>query len=175
MPRVVPSQVVEFIKAIFPDDVLQGNTLDRGNAGELRGLVDLVDRIPEELLTMNTQHYAILICSEGHIRERLASWSNDRNSRGALDFIRGQSPVVLIRAALAQCPDESPAPATSELKFIRRRGPPCKPTQRHRGPSREPCRMASGRLPPSSPALRSKRSCFGLSASVRWQKSRKPR
>jgi len=33
-------------------------------------------------------------------------------------FIRGQSPVVLIRAALAQCPDESPAPATSELKFI---------------------------------------------------------
>ena len=73
MPRVVPSQVVAFIEAIFPDDTLNGNTLGRGNAGELAGLVGLVDRIPEELLTMSGEDYAMLICSKGHIRERLAS------------------------------------------------------------------------------------------------------
>jgi hypothetical protein len=43
MPRVVPSQVVAFIKAIFPDDTLDGNTVGRGNAGELAELVDLED------------------------------------------------------------------------------------------------------------------------------------
>jgi hypothetical protein len=116
--RVVPSQVFAFIKAIFPDETLDGNTVGRGNAGELAGLVDLVDKIPEELLTMSAEDYALLISSKGHIRERLASWSHDRSSRNSLDFIRGQSPIRLIRAALAQCPDEAPSVSTSELKFI---------------------------------------------------------
>ena len=115
---MVPSQVVAFINGVFPDSTLDGNTIGRGNAGELSGLVDLVDKIPEELLTMESPQYVLLVCSVGHIRERLASWSHDRSSRSELDFIRGKSPIRLIRTALSQCPDEAPAASTSELKFI---------------------------------------------------------
>jgi hypothetical protein len=118
MPRVVPSQVVEFIKNVYTDADLNANQLGRNNAGELRGIVDLIDKIPEELLTMKTEHYAVLICCKAHIREKLASWSADPKSRDTLDQIRGQNPVRLIRAALTKCPDEAPAPATSELIFI---------------------------------------------------------
>jgi hypothetical protein len=62
MPRVVPSQVVEYIKRLSPDET----NLGRGNAGELSGLVELVDKIPEELLTMGSEAYASLISSKAN-------------------------------------------------------------------------------------------------------------
>ena len=117
MPRVVPSQVVAFIDSTF-SGTLSSNNWGRGYAGQLAGLVDLVDKIPEELLTMDGGAYASLIAAKGHIRERLAAWSHDRSARGELDFVGGHSPIALIREALAKCPDESAAATTSELGFI---------------------------------------------------------
>jgi hypothetical protein len=118
MPRVVPSQVLAYIDSLFPDERIDSNNLGRGNAGELAGLIDLIERIPEELLTMDSKTYSQLISSKAHIRERLASWSNDRSSRGMLDFVKGKNPVLLVRQALAECPDEPLTPATSKLTFL---------------------------------------------------------
>jgi hypothetical protein len=55
------------------------------------------------------------------IRERIALWRERPEHANELVFLRGfrnLSPVTLIRQALAKCPDEAPAPGTSELNFI---------------------------------------------------------
>jgi hypothetical protein len=122
MPRIAPSRVVEFIDKVL----LQGTntpTLGRGNAGQLRALVELVDKIPEELLTMDSDSYAGLICGVGQIREALAMWvgggvENSRRNLDAVPGFSGATAVALIRAAVKDCPDEAPAPSTAELKFI---------------------------------------------------------
>jgi len=121
MPRVVPSQVVDFIDALWPTAIKQ-KELNRGQAGQLSGLVDLVDQIPGELLTMQSGVYALFICAKGHIRHRLVYWATSDPNRGHdLGVMPGQPeqiPVTVIRDALSHCPDESPAPGTSELSFL---------------------------------------------------------
>jgi hypothetical protein len=120
MSRVVPSEVVKLIDRIFPPSG-GTSTLGRGNAGQLSALVNLVDEIPDELLTMDSNSYAGFVCSVAHIRETLATWVGDRSARGNLDPIPGfpnESAVTLIHKAIAKCPDEAPAPGTSELNFI---------------------------------------------------------
>ncbi len=115
MPRVVPSQVVAFIDTIpLTDDPSNPLPVD---TAEVSGLADLLDQIPEELLTMDADTYASFICSKARIRDTLSAWTGGWGTERLLliqqaDAIRG------IRYALAQCPDESPAPGTSELSFI---------------------------------------------------------
>jgi hypothetical protein len=120
MPRVVPSQVVRFINALWPTAEDQ-RTLNRAQQGQLSGLVDLVDQIPGELLTMDSALYAPFICAKAHIRQKLLTWASDTRFGNELGNMPGQPeqiPVTVIRDALAKCPDESPAPGTSELNFI---------------------------------------------------------
>jgi len=88
--------------------------------GQLAGLIDLIEAIPEELLTMDSASYDRFICSKAHIKQRLVFWTANPNQGHDLGIISGgqQSPVILIRDALLNCPDESPGPATAELSFI---------------------------------------------------------
>ena len=120
MPRVVPSQVVDFINALWPT-AIQQKELNRVQAGQLSGLVDLVDQIPGELLPMDSALYAPFICAKAHIKQRLLTWAGNTQSGHELGVMPGQPeqiPVTVIRDALAKCPDESPALGTSELTFI---------------------------------------------------------
>ncbi len=121
MPRVVPSQVVAFINTLWPT-AEQQRSLNRAQQGQLSGLVNLVDQIPSELLVMDAATYALFVCGRAHISQRLVYWASSDPNRGhELGTMPGQPeqiPVTVIRDALAQCPDESPAPATSELIFI---------------------------------------------------------
>src|SRR5260370_15991470 len=122
MPRVAPSQVVTFIDTI-PLPPTEGFTINHPgvDTADVSGLADLLDQIPEELLTMDADTYAYFICCKARIKETLSRWAaqptREPDTRRHLysaqvDAIRG------IRYALSKCPDESPAPATSELKVI---------------------------------------------------------
>jgi hypothetical protein len=120
MPRVVPSQVVAFINALWPTADQQRN-LNGNQAGQLSGLVDLADQVPGELLTMDAAAYAAFICAKAHVTYKLLAWASEPRLANTLGTMPGQSeqvPVTVIRDALALCPDESPAPSTSELDFI---------------------------------------------------------
>ena len=122
MPRVVPSQIVDFINALWPTDDDKRN-LNAVQAGHLSGLVDLADQVPGELLTMNSAAYARFISAKAHIRHRLSAWASEPRSPSHLGHLNmpgqpEQIPVTVIRDALALCPDESPAPGTSGLVFI---------------------------------------------------------
>src|SRR5260370_3530303 len=120
MPRVVPSQVVALINSLWPrsGDL---NNLQRGQAGQLSGLVDLIDQIPGELLVMDAAYYALFVCARAHIRQKLVTWASDTSRGHELGVMPGptpNTPDAERRDALAKCPDQSPAHATSALNFI---------------------------------------------------------
>jgi hypothetical protein len=120
MPRVVPSQVVSFIDNIFPQDVEMMKMYAIGDAN-LAAVLDLVEKIPDELLTMDQEAYGSLIRAKATIRNILSTWTSNLNAgHKPLDysFHRSTNPLAHIHDALAKCPDESPAPGTSELNFI---------------------------------------------------------
>lgn len=120
MPRVVPSQVVAFINNLWPSSG-DLNNLHRGQAGQLSGLVNLVDQIPSELLVMDAASYALFVCGRAHISQKLVTWAGDPSRGHELGLMPGptpKNPVTEIRDALAKCADESPSHATSALNFI---------------------------------------------------------
>src|SRR5258706_14157555 len=61
MPRVVPTQVVPFIAARFAWAIVDDNTPVIIERGEVRALVRLVERIPEELLILAAAEDAALV------------------------------------------------------------------------------------------------------------------
>lgn len=120
MPRVVPSQVIAFINGLWPSSG-DLNNLQRGQAGQLSGLVDLLDQIPNELLIMDTAAYASFVCGKAHIKQKLLGWVAVQDRGHELGQMPGPTPkfpVAEIRDALAKCPDESPVGAASALNFI---------------------------------------------------------
>jgi hypothetical protein len=118
MTRVVPSQAVATIGQLCPGsrDNTSRETYSWRQAGLLRGIVDLVKQIPQELLILPVGQYAKLIVAIGEIEHYLLTWA----SRDAQDilFVQNAS-VVSIREALLQCPDEYPPPSTADLQFIK--------------------------------------------------------
>ena len=120
MRRIVPSEVVRLIEGL-PSPVQDYVRLNDAGAPTLAAILDLVDHIPSELLTMDIQTYASLLYAKALIKHTLGTWRANQNAGHKLDevtFHPTQSPLLHIRNALEKCPDESPAPATSELKFI---------------------------------------------------------
>lgn len=126
MPRVVPSQILAFIDQAFPwaaaQNVGVGTNLLRQNSGPLAGLLDLLDRVPDELITVNGTPYNSLVTSAAAIKDRLGLWQAQAEPPAfELVFVSGLpqlSPVRLIRDAMAACPDQNPSAATAELNFI---------------------------------------------------------
>lgn len=125
MRRVVPSQVVAFIDDVFPWAQTQvqgvGVNLTRERSTVLSGLLDLLEKMPEELLTMNANEFSSFTCSAAAIRDRLALWRAQGAPGLELVTVPGLlalSPVRLIRDALVNCSDVSAAPTTNALNFI---------------------------------------------------------
>lgn len=80
MPRVVPSQIVAFIDQAFPWAQTQvagvGINLVRQNSGLLAGLLDLLEKVPDELVTVTGASYNSLVTSAAAIKDRLGLWQS---------------------------------------------------------------------------------------------------
>lgn len=128
MPSVAPSQVVDLIDQLFPWTKLQldGQQIgDRGilgpnHAGALRGVVDLIDQIPAELITIQGADYSRFVLSTAIIRDAIIRWHEEGSQYGVVFISFGErlSPVSVILRELRKCPDEVPSPQTVVLTFI---------------------------------------------------------
>jgi len=129
MPRIVPSQVVIVIDSLFPGAANETeNTplrLTWDHSTPLLAVIELTDRIPEELLVLEPTKYAEYLASVAAIRWITGRWQTTERtslsySRELLPIpgLRRHSPIALIRQALALCPDEFPATGTSQLSFV---------------------------------------------------------
>jgi hypothetical protein len=121
MPRVVPSDVVKVADRMFGDMVKSPKAFPAIGPDAIPRLVafaDLVDAVPAELLRLDPEEYAAVLSCVAYMR------SMDRAFQGghrAVNFnlvAYDLNPVALIRAAMAKCPDEAPAPDTVELPFV---------------------------------------------------------
>src|SRR5437879_3880957 len=114
MPRVVPSQVCRFIT---PTDIAESVRMNGIGATKLAAVLELVGQIPDKLLTMDNDTYASFVNAKAAIKNILETWTANLNAGHALltfNFHRLNNPLAQIRASLANCPDEAPAPGTSD-------------------------------------------------------------
>jgi hypothetical protein len=121
MPRIAPTQVVATIDRLFPGTSRHKKpqpTHSSGNANALRGIINLVNKVPDELIILPEDIYTDLILATSAIQNQLDIWTY-RGDVGLLQAVKGLDPLVLIREALDQCTDQYPPPATTAgLSFI---------------------------------------------------------
>jgi len=121
MPRIVPSQVVEFIDTLRLTERDGNVRLNEVETFDLSSLLNLIEQIPDELLAMDATIYASFVHEKEHIKDIIENWRHDQalsRNRYSNMSPAEKSPLAIIRAALASCPDESSAPSTSEFNFI---------------------------------------------------------
>jgi hypothetical protein len=85
------------------------------------GILGLIDKIPDELITLGAEQYGEFVFSIEQIRHQVASWEGQDDPRRPnylLCVIRKTSPIILIAHLLQKCPDQFPANSTSGLDFI---------------------------------------------------------
>lgn len=124
MSRIVPSQVVEIIDQLFPMAKKQEDrqrdcfSLDRGNQNELAAIVDLVGKIPSELIALEARDYVGLQLALTTIRTMIPVW---QVCNYGLEKVQGYghlNPISIIRNSLSKCPDQGVSGSISDLSFI---------------------------------------------------------
>ena len=121
MPRVVPSDVVKAADRLFPDMVKAPNAfpgIGPDAVPRLIALADLVHAVAPELITLNSEEYAALLACVAYMR---ALGDAFQAGLHVISFnLEGyeHNPVATVRGAMAKCPDEAAAPATTDLPFI---------------------------------------------------------
>ena len=123
MPRVVPTQAVVFIDKLFPKhrDQLAGERrwLTKQHEEQLVALLEVIQQIPSELITLDHDDYVEYICSIAAVRHMIEVWKTREDAQfNFIGGLRELSPIALIRHGLLKCPDEFPSGRTSDLKFI---------------------------------------------------------
>lgn len=126
MPRVVPSQIVEVIHQLYPFTAIEaagGQKIHFAatESSKLAGIVDLIERTPEELIVLNPKEYAHFVACVGAMRNALEVWRarGAGHELGPLSGLPDLHPLTIVRRALAKCPDDAPSPQTAELAFMR--------------------------------------------------------
>jgi hypothetical protein len=132
MARVTPSFAVRAIDERFPwatdsaDIASKGVLLDEKTCSDLGTILDLFQRIPDELLATAGDNYGPLLLAEAEIRNVLIDARNYKPSSGQpagskLRLIgrNGTIPVVLLRGILSSCSDQAPSEATHGLEFLK--------------------------------------------------------
>ena len=85
MPKVTPSQAVALIDRIFPwarqgEQITGGTDLTFGVSSAVSTIVELIEQIPDELITLEGDDYAGFAASLSTLKHALSIWP----VRGAL-------------------------------------------------------------------------------------------
>jgi hypothetical protein len=123
MPRVIPSQLVAIIDKIFPNPEQKTKPFVLGidRAYQLAAIVDMADKIPSELVSIEGENYINYILSLASIRSAVNTWQSYGQGPDLhpISGLPNLNPVIILRNALSFCPDNFPAKGTTELKFIK--------------------------------------------------------
>lgn len=116
----MPSQVVLVIEKLFPD-VLKPSwqivPLTTSELNALKGIVNLVREIPNELITVPVERYADLVLAITVIDEELAKY-RARQSPAELPRPGNVNVLTTIHSVLMDCSDKFPASSTADLSFV---------------------------------------------------------
>jgi hypothetical protein len=120
--RVVPSQVREVMRLLFPDlerepAQVGQHGLYRGN--DIRAILDLVERIPDELIQLWPDESALYLANVRALHNEWTDRNTSNNQLAVRPLGRGEHTSLFeVRRLLAKCPDEAAALATTGFEFI---------------------------------------------------------
>jgi hypothetical protein len=121
MPRVVPSVIVAAIDRAFPwakqDDWSKSN-LAFPEASTLSGIVGLLDRLTDELLTLDQNRYADFLLAREALRHEIGAFSSGTKESRFWPRPGDRNALCLIRHVLSFCPDEGPVSGSNSLAFV---------------------------------------------------------
>jgi hypothetical protein len=124
MPRVVPSIIVAVIDRAFAwakrDDYIQSPTptIRYSEGSTLSGIVDLLDKLPEELLTLDQNKYADFLLASAALRHEVEVFSTGTKEIRSWPRPSDRNALCFVRHVLSSCPDEAPVSGSNELAFI---------------------------------------------------------
>ncbi len=123
MPRVIPSQLVAIIDKIFPNPEQKTKPFVLGidRVYQLAAIVDMADKIPPELVSIEGENYSNYILSLAAIRSAVNTWQSYGHGPDLhpISGLPNLNPVIILRNTLSFCPDNFPTKGTTELKFIK--------------------------------------------------------
>jgi hypothetical protein len=120
MIRVVPSHVVSAIERLFPNVHTEETfPLKIDDTAALAALLALVEQVPQELFPATSEQYNALMIALATLRNAPAYWTWQRFAPIATTpGGYSKNPVRLLYDTLKTCPDDAPAPETTDLLFI---------------------------------------------------------
>jgi hypothetical protein len=125
MARILPSQVVSYIDSAFlfasSQQARQEIGLDAGSANQVAALLELLDKIPGELVSLDEQPSVEFFASKAALHEALQNWRRRGNQAERIvkvEGLRPLNPITMIREALLACPDAIPPQDVEELAFL---------------------------------------------------------
>lgn len=122
MSRLMPSQLVAFIDKIFPSPEQKRKpfTLGIDRVYQLAAIVEMADKIPDELITIEGENFSNYLLSLASIRSAVSTWQSYGHGPDLhpISGLPNLNLVIILRNALSFCPDEFPEKGTNELMFI---------------------------------------------------------
>jgi hypothetical protein len=128
MPKVVPSQIVEFIDKRYPvaKEQLSGQgkpfSIDYGRQGIVNTIMHLIDQLPTNLMPLAGDEFVRFLEAYHELKSGVAIWST--GSGGLSHEITkikdgsGLNPITVIRDILSKCPDQGFENRDTGLSFI---------------------------------------------------------
>ena len=122
MAHAVPSQVCNFIVKIFPD--LDAEPAEKGQHGnrratDVRAVLDLLGRIPDELIRLSADDDALFWANASALRNAWEDRVPSTNHLLARPLSGAEHTSLFeVKRLLAKCPDEAPAVQTTGLEFL---------------------------------------------------------
>jgi hypothetical protein len=122
MAHVVPSQVCDLIGKVFPElDAEPAAKGQHGNyrATDIRPVLELLARIPEELIRLSSADAALFWANSFALRNEWEDRNKSNNQMVVRPIGRAEhSSLFETKRLLAKCPDEAPAARTTGLEFL---------------------------------------------------------
>ena len=127
MAAVVPSQVVGLIKQLFPDAARQvANSqapkmrVESAAAPQVAAIVEMARRIPDHLITLEGEEFAVFITCLTVLETALKTWPTQGSTFSIVRVpgLGDDNPITLLIKLLSKCPDQHPAADVAELTFI---------------------------------------------------------
>jgi hypothetical protein len=119
--RVVPSDVVRQIERFFPNtkfDPTKNLGLSSGHRLHFASILQLVERIPEDLITLSAEDFCALQTAVASMRCQIDFWHAHGDQH--VEPVPGLTTdfVTLVHSLLSKCPDQAPASTTTGLDFL---------------------------------------------------------
>jgi hypothetical protein len=125
MARIFPTRAVSAITTLFPDALVGGSgAFEARVMADIKSVLSIIDKVPEELLVLNDEDYAHFIVALNEL-QIISDWfvahakPEPGTTQPAWNYGRPeQNPIGRIVKALIKCPDQYPPPETKALLFV---------------------------------------------------------